>query len=123
MLSKSSKLRSPELRRLARSHSSLLRPAAAHLPCTRHLPRAALSTTAASKQQDHVVVQPSLHSSSELARRISERVLPKLAKPDVRKVLVVGSGGLSIGQAGEFDYSGESSLRAVRRDATLTPEM
>jgi len=27
---------------------------------------------------------------------------------DVKKVLVIGSGGLSIGQAGEFDYSGES---------------
>jgi carbamoyl-phosphate synthase/aspartate carbamoyltransferase len=25
----------------------------------------------------------------------------------VKKVLVLGSGGLSIGQAGEFDYSGE----------------
>ena len=25
---------------------------------------------------------------------------------DVKKVLVIGSGGLSIGQAGEFDYSG-----------------
>jgi hypothetical protein len=25
---------------------------------------------------------------------------------DVNKVLVIGSGGLSIGQAGEFDYSG-----------------
>lgn len=28
----------------------------------------------------------------------------KVIKP--RKVLVLGSGGLSIGQAGEFDYSG-----------------
>jgi carbamoyl-phosphate synthase large subunit len=28
---------------------------------------------------------------------------------DVKKVLVIGSGGLSIGQAGEFDYSGMSS--------------
>ena len=27
---------------------------------------------------------------------------------DVSKVLVIGSGGLSIGQAGEFDYSGET---------------
>jgi carbamoyl-phosphate synthase large subunit len=27
---------------------------------------------------------------------------------DVKKVLVIGSGGLSIGQAGEFDYSGMS---------------
>jgi carbamoyl-phosphate synthase large subunit len=29
---------------------------------------------------------------------------------DVKKVLVIGSGGLSIGQAGEFDYSGLSPL-------------
>jgi carbamoyl-phosphate synthase large subunit len=27
---------------------------------------------------------------------------------DVKKVLVIGSGGLAIGQAGEFDYSGTS---------------
>lgn len=29
---------------------------------------------------------------------------------DVKKVLVIGSGGLAIGQAGEFDYSGSSLL-------------
>ena len=29
---------------------------------------------------------------------------------DVKEVLVIGSGGLSIGQAGEFDYSGEPIL-------------
>lgn len=29
---------------------------------------------------------------------------------DVKKVLVIGSGGLSIGQAGEFDYSGRIQL-------------
>lgn len=52
--------------------------------------------------------EPTLNSPSELARKISAKVLPKLEKPDVKKVLVVGSGGLSIGQAGEFDYSGES---------------
>ena len=28
---------------------------------------------------------------------------------DVKKVLVIGSGGLAIGQAGEFDYSGTLS--------------
>lgn len=28
---------------------------------------------------------------------------------DVKKVLVIGSGGLAIGQAGEFDYSGKFS--------------
>lgn len=29
---------------------------------------------------------------------------------DVKKVLVIGSGGLSIGQAGEFDYSGKPPI-------------
>lgn len=29
---------------------------------------------------------------------------------DVKKVLVIGSGGLAIGQAGEFDYSGKQHL-------------
>ena len=50
---------------------------------------------------------PTLNSPSELARKISAQVLPRLPPVDVKKVLVVGSGGLSIGQAGEFDYSGE----------------
>lgn len=36
---------------------------------------------------------------------------------DVKKVLVIGSGGLSIGQAGEFDYSGESII-CVEAQAT-----
>ncbi|KAF2161981.1 hypothetical protein M409DRAFT_27707 [Zasmidium cellare ATCC 36951] len=33
---------------------------------------------------------------------------------DVNKVLVIGSGGLSIGQAGEFDYSGSQALKALK---------
>ncbi|RPB26683.1 carbamoyl-phosphate synthase [Terfezia boudieri ATCC MYA-4762] len=33
---------------------------------------------------------------------------------DVKKVLVVGSGGLSIGQAGEFDYSGSQAIKALK---------
>lgn len=33
---------------------------------------------------------------------------------DVKKVLVIGSGGLSIGQAGEFDYSGMSSVSCMQ---------
>lgn len=55
-----------------------------------------------------------LSSPSELARKISARVLPQLDRPDVRKVVVVGSGGLSIGQAGEFDYSGSQAMKALR---------
>ncbi|KAJ1306196.1 hypothetical protein OPQ81_010905 [Rhizoctonia solani] len=55
-----------------------------------------------------------LSSPSELARKISARVLPQIERPDVRKVVVVGSGGLSIGQAGEFDYSGSQAMKALR---------
>ncbi|CAN6637917.1 carbamoyl phosphate synthase arginine-specific large chain [Trichomonascus vanleenenianus] len=33
---------------------------------------------------------------------------------DVNKVLIIGSGGLSIGQAGEFDYSGSQAIKALR---------
>ncbi len=32
----------------------------------------------------------------------------------VSKVLVLGSGGLSIGQAGEFDYSGSQAVKAMK---------
>lgn len=63
------------------------------------------------KDGEHV-----LNSPSELARKISAKVLPKLPRPDVRKVVVVGSGGLSIGQAGEFDYSGSQAMKALREE-------
>ncbi|CAJ0919077.1 unnamed protein product, partial [Mesorhabditis belari] len=33
-----------------------------------------------------------------------------------KKVLVLGSGGLTIGQAGEFDYSGAQALKALREE-------
>ena len=57
-----------------------------------------------------------LNSPSALARALSSRVLPKLPRPAVSKVLVVGSGGLSIGQAGEFDYSGSQAMKALREE-------
>ncbi|MDR2159616.1 MAG: carbamoyl-phosphate synthase (glutamine-hydrolyzing) large subunit [Treponema sp.] len=37
-----------------------------------------------------------------------------------RKVLVLGSGGLKIGQAGEFDYSGSQALKALRDEGIAT---
>jgi hypothetical protein len=37
-------------------------------------------------------------------------VTPKEPFVRPKKVLVLGSGGLSIGQAGEFDYSGKKSV-------------
>lgn len=37
-------------------------------------------------------------------------------RPVYRKVLLLGSGGLSIGQAGEFDYSGSQAIKALREE-------
>jgi carbamoyl-phosphate synthase/aspartate carbamoyltransferase len=38
----------------------------------------------------------------------------------VDKVLVLGSGGLSIGQAGEFDYSGSQAIKALKEEGIYT---
>ncbi|MDR2303374.1 MAG: carbamoyl-phosphate synthase (glutamine-hydrolyzing) large subunit [Treponema sp.] len=38
----------------------------------------------------------------------------------LNKVLVLGSGGLKIGQAGEFDYSGSQALKALREEGIKT---
>lgn len=70
-----------------------------------------------SSQYQHLQTQPTTSkdgtSASELARKLSQAVLPKLERPNVKKVCIVGSGGLSIGQAGEFDYSGEFARHYV----------
>ncbi|KAK2526140.1 Cps1 [Columba guinea] len=47
-------------------------------------------------------------------------VLPKTgvmgSRVEVSKVLILGSGGLSIGQAGEFDYSGSQAVKALKEE-------
>ncbi|XP_059356401.1 carbamoyl-phosphate synthase [ammonia], mitochondrial isoform X3 [Carassius carassius] len=40
----------------------------------------------------------------------------------VSKVLVLGSGGLSIGQAGEFDYSGSQAVKAMKTNEVGTKQ-
>ena len=39
-----------------------------------------------------------------------------MMKKQLKKVLVLGSGALKIGQAGEFDYSGSQALKALREE-------
>ncbi|XP_040282824.1 CAD protein isoform X2 [Bufo bufo] len=64
-------------------------------------------------------------------RTVKERldhVLTYKDSPDVtdlqsgrpRKVLILGSGGLSIGQAGEFDYSGSQAIKALKEEKIQT---
>mmetsp|Transcript_28128 Transcript_28128/g.59386 ORF Transcript_28128/g.59386 Transcript_28128/m.59386 type:complete len:1531 (+) Transcript_28128:110-4702(+) len=41
---------------------------------------------------------------------------PAPPKPQVKKILLLGSGGTSIGQAGEFDYSGGQAIKALKEE-------
>ena len=41
-------------------------------------------------------------------------------KEDIKKVLVLGSGALKIGEAGEFDYSGSQALKAIKEEGIQT---
>ncbi|XP_015670306.1 CAD protein isoform X2 [Protobothrops mucrosquamatus] len=50
----------------------------------------------------------------------NSKVLPASNLPRPHKVLILGSGGLSIGQAGEFDYSGSQAIKALREENIQT---
>ncbi len=41
-------------------------------------------------------------------------------KNEVRKVVILGSGALKIGEAGEFDYSGSQALKALKEEGVQT---
>ena len=47
----------------------------------------------------------------------NEKLYPRVTP---KKVLVLGSGGLSIGQAGEFDYSGSQAIKALKQEGIYT---
>ena len=40
--------------------------------------------------------------------------MPKI--PEIKSILIIGSGSIIIGQACEFDYSGTQALRSIRED-------
>ena len=37
-------------------------------------------------------------------------------RSDMKKILLLGSGGLRISQAGEFDYSGSQAIKALKEE-------
>ncbi len=43
-----------------------------------------------------------------------------LVFPNIKKVLVLGSGALKIGEAGEFDYSGSQAIKALKEEGIFT---
>ena len=42
------------------------------------------------------------------------------SRSDIKKVLLLGSGALKIGEAGEFDYSGSQALKALKEEGIET---
>ncbi|XP_071393365.1 multifunctional protein CAD isoform X4 [Centroberyx affinis] len=69
------------------------------------------------------------HKEGNTAKSVKQRLTDHLAfpgslKPEEfvrpRKVLILGSGGLSIGQAGEFDYSGSQAIKALKEENIQT---
>lgn len=49
-----------------------------------------------------------------------EENLKKNPRIKLKKILILGSGGLSIGQAGEFDYSGSQAIKALKEEGIYT---
>src|SRR5660398_129789 len=43
-----------------------------------------------------------------------------MIKTDIKKVIILGSGALKIGEAGEFDYSGSKALKALKAEGVET---
>lgn len=54
------------------------------------------------------------------AKLVTKQYYQGVEKGTVKKVLVLGSGALKIGEAGEFDYSGSQALKALREEGVYT---
>ncbi|KAI4469316.1 carbamoyltransferase family member [Holotrichia oblita] len=48
------------------------------------------------------------------------QMIAKSTDKDIKKVLLLGSGALKIGEAGEFDYSGSQALKALKEEGIRT---
>lgn len=55
-----------------------------------------------------------------LIDRLKFKSADTISNQKPKKVLILGSGGLSIGQAGEFDYSGSQAIKALREEKIQT---
>ncbi|KAG8915870.1 dihydroorotate dehydrogenase [Tulasnella sp. 408] len=61
-----------------------------------------------------------LHRQALLLRGTKAENEARVPRANVQKVLILGSGGLSISQAGEFDYSGSQAIRALEEEGIYT---
>ena len=68
-----------------------------------------------------MVKNPKVPAKQHIANRLKvdlHEKMGEIVRP--KKVLILGSGGLSIGQAGEFDYSGSQALKALKEESVHT---
>jgi carbamoyl-phosphate synthase large subunit len=63
---------------------------------------------------------PQLIEEEMDARLVFKQEYQGTEKGGVKKVLVLGSGALKIGEAGEFDYSGSQALKALKEEGVYT---
>src|SRR5712675_1844070 len=56
------------------------------------------------------------YSALPLGRRLARTWPPMPKRTDIRKILIVGSGPIVIGQACEFDYSGTQACKALKEE-------
>lgn len=63
---------------------------------------------------------PQLIKESLDAKLVKKHSNEGVEKGTIKKVLVLGSGALKIGEAGEFDYSGSQALKALKEENIFT---
>jgi len=63
---------------------------------------------------------PQLIEEELESRLVTKHIYNGVEKGDIKKVLVLGSGALKIGEAGEFDYSGSQALKALKEEGIET---
>lgn len=71
--------------------------------------------------KDEIEDRPWISIKDRLTQKLiydksSTLIIPERPK----KILILGSGGLSIGQAGEFDYSGSQAIKALKEESIQT---
>ncbi|APA13049.1 hypothetical protein sscle_10g078190 [Sclerotinia sclerotiorum 1980 UF-70] len=74
-----------------------------------------INTIVKTLDDEKLLSAPVVFPGGEIAE--NQKLTPKV---NVKKVLVLGSGGLSIGQAGEFDYSGSQAIKALKEEGIYT---
>ena len=68
-------------------------------------------------QSQHIRTSSRYLTLNDILSTLNAKSAPNRKRSiDIRKVPILGSGALKIGQAGEFDYSGSQALKALREE-------